>query len=585
MTDVLRTSRRHGGVVIATSMLLVSACALSALVDVLPGSVYRLGYAAVTLGAGLLAVVGAGAATRRSARVFAAGVLVSGVGDLVWAVDSLSRTVPSPSPADALYVLSYILLAASLFAEVARGSDDGVDVDAVVDACTTIVVVVLVLYLVTGLGDGVDASLNPTGRALLVAYPVLDSVLVGLVIRLVLAHRLGGRAGALFLVGIGAWLAANVSALVNYLGGAFDRWTGLGWMAGVVLMALLAWAPVRSRPARGAGSPVTGRVLMAVLPLSVPTWIDAVGDRGIEPAWVLLIATVVLTVLGLMRVSRIIRRELSTREALAEERATSQAQARVVATVSHELRGPMTGVLGYAEMLSDTDLDTQQRRLTRKLSEAGQSLLATANNVLDFSRLQAGRVELHLAPFVLAELLESVADLARHANPCGEVVVLVECDPVTPHVLVGDEVRLRQVLFNLLGNALKFTERGVVRLCVTGVGHSEAGGREVVRLVRFEVRDSGPGIEQRDLQRIFEPFTQAGNGTQQGSGGAGLGLTISRGLIESMGGELRAESTVGLGSRFWFTLPLPVAGPTMAGPGEVAVPERRDALGGFHPKG
>jgi len=218
-----------------------------------------------------------------------------------------------------------------------------------------------------------------------------------------------------------------------------------------------------------------------------------------------------------------------------------------VANMSHELRTPMNAVLGMAHLLGTTRLSPEQERYLEMIRASGQSLLGILNDILDFSKMQAGKVELHPVPFSLDEVMQAVASIMSVSAGEKKLELRMTVEPDVPRMLVGDALRLQQVLVNLAGNAIKFTERGSVSVLVQRVG-----GAPLV--LRFSVRDTGIGMNKEQLARLFSPFTQGDLSITRRFGGTGLGLVISRNLIELMGGSIEVESVEGKGTEFRFTL-------------------------------
>lgn len=519
-------------------------------------------YLGVMVGASAAAWLGARrapAGQRLVPGLIAAGVSCSALGDVLWAVLDRSGMGTDVSVADPAWFASYVLLAAALLVLLARTRPDvRLDLGFVLDAVTIVVVCVLVFWRTTIDAIVADETLAPAVRVVWASYPILDAILLALTIRVLLSRSARAAIDVWFALGVCLWLAADIAYLQVPETAGSAVVMDAAWMVAPVLLARAAWRVREITPALDAPRPGwVPQMLVIVSPLLVPPTLELVADlRGDpdEPVQ-LLVGTALVMVLAFVRTGLLVRSEQQAQVEIARARdeavAASEAKSVFLATISHELRTPLTTMLATAELLEDTSLDGVQDGLVEKLRRSGVQLRALVENVLEFSRLQAGRSVLTTTDFDLHALVDDIVEAHRPRAAERGIDLCCELGPEVPRTVSGDRTRVFQVVSNLVDNATKFTSAGHVRLDVR-----PAGGD----VVEFEVEDTGIGIAEEDRAAVFETFHQVDGSITRRFGGSGLGLAICRELTELMGGDISLETRLGEGSTFRVRIPLPPAG-------------------------
>jgi signal transduction histidine kinase/CheY-like chemotaxis protein len=296
-----------------------------------------------------------------------------------------------------------------------------------------------------------------------------------------------------------------------------------------------------------------GKIALGTIPLlewySIAVMPDSFGDYDGAMTALFLVMLVVMALVFVIFNVVIAGLQRPLQKSMEEAKAANMAKSAFIANMSHEIRTPMNSIMGFSELALDSDISGKIRDYLYNIKTNADWLLQIINDILDISKIESGKMELEKIPFDIHELFSNCRTLIMPKAKEKGITLLFDAEPSTSNKPLGDPTRLRQVFVNLLSNAVKFTNVGVVRL------HAEIKNKtDKTVTIYFEINDSGIGMSKEQLEKVFEPFMQAESGTTRKYGGTGLGLPITKSIIEMMGGELEVDSTVGVGSKFSFTL-------------------------------
>ena len=499
-------------------------------------------------------------------RLIAAGISLSMLGHVLFGVLASIGAETDVSIADLPWLVSYLVFCAAMWVVLRRSRNriaDGVDVDFLIDALTIIVVTVLIIWSISVDAIAADKSVPPFTRMVWAAYPLASAVLFALVVRVLLSRSGRQTIGVSFAVSAGLVLAANLIYLQAPEGGAALVMMNAAWILAPAMAAFSVWRISETRADATDAAPALGSwaLVLAIGPLFVPAALELVTDLRGQPdrPLKLFVGTALLGTLAFVRTARLIRSEGRARRELEAARdaalEASLAKSMFLANMSHEIRTPLTTVLAASEILEDTPMNDLQLKLLAKMNRSGDRLKTLVDEILDFSRIEAGQLQLVSRPFDLHAMVTDAADVSELRASEASIGFEWHLESCVPRMVIGDAGRLFQVLTNILDNALKFTHHGKVRLDVRPANADDQGG-SAGEYVEFVVRDTGIGIGEEDQESVFESYRQVDGSTTRRYGGNGLGLAICKELTELMGGSIAVQSQFGVGSTFVIRVPL-----------------------------